>query len=138
MPYKDPEIRRQKGREYAQKWREAHVERAREVSRENFYNNRDNWTIRSQAQALYMREYRKRTRERHAAYEAVKNALQTGKLIKPITCEGCGIHGCRLEAHHPKGYAKPSQLIVEWLCKSCHRVRHPVNSKPFRPRRKAA
>lgn len=56
--------------------------------------------------------------DRRAAHNATSNALRSGKLQKPLLCEGCGLPK-RLEKHHPD-YAKP--LLVVWLCKPCHAI----------------
>jgi|SRR5215831_1150662 len=59
----------------------------------------------------------------NAAHTAVANALYSGKLVKPPSCENCKrkTSSYDLDAHH-EDYNKP--LDVEWLCKSCHRARH--------------
>lgn len=42
------------------------------------------------------------------------------KLYKPLTCAQCS-RETRLSGHH-NDYSKP--LEVEWLCGSCHKLRH--------------
>ena len=54
------------------------------------------------------------------AHQAVKRAIDEGKLIRPDYCLACFKPG-RLEAHH-HDYSKP--LEVAWLCASCHRLEH--------------
>lgn len=44
-----------------------------------------------------------------------------------FTCQGCGIRGCYLEAHHIKSWAKYPKLRYELgngvaLCESCHKL----------------
>jgi len=61
---------------------------------------------------------------RENARKAVRNAVRAGRLVKPLTCEGCGDapgDGRRLHAHHAD-YDDP--LRVEWLCVFCHLDRH--------------
>lgn len=50
----------------------------------------------------------------------VRDALRTGKIVKPKKCKGCG-KKVKLSAHH-KNYSKP--LKVDWLCGNCHRLEH--------------
>ena len=60
-----------------------------------------------------------------AARLLVRNAVRTGKLVKPALCEKCGLPGRRgldgrslIQAHHHRGYAYP--IEVQWLCSQCH------------------
>lgn len=55
--------------------------------------------------------------ERSRAYSAVRNAVRSGKLVKPAFCHICDKIG-RVEAHHWSGYA--NKLKVEWVCRGCH------------------
>ena len=50
------------------------------------------------------------------AWDAVRHALKTGKLIKPTTCEQCGQQRQITAAH--RDYSRV--LDVRWLCRSCH------------------
>lgn len=54
---------------------------------------------------------------------AVWRALRSGSLVKPDRCARCGEHltANRIQGHHAD-YARP--LDVEWLCQSCHALRH--------------
>lgn len=58
---------------------------------------------------------------RHAVY----NAIRSGQLVRPDTCEECGetyptqSGRAGIQAHHHKGYDHP--LDVKWLCIPCHR-----------------
>lgn len=63
-----------------------------------------------------------RNPQKRRAHRAVLRALQSGKLVKPSSCERCMATG-ELDAHHVD-YAKP--LAVEWLCRTCHKAEHPV------------
>lgn len=77
-----------------------------------------------EAEAARGRAYRarhaERERYRRLAYNRVQQALATGRLVKPDSCERCGAGG-RIEGHH-ENYAEP--LDVKWLCTSCHRSHH--------------
>lgn len=57
------------------------------------------------------------------AREKVNNAIKTGKLLKPFKCEECG-RITRLSGHHIN-YKK--ELEVQWLCSSCHKLKHILN-----------
>ena len=59
-------------------------------------------------------------RHQFKARAATRYAIQSGKLIRPKTCENCAIL-CKPNAHHPD-YSKP--LSVMWLCLFCHRKIH--------------
>ena len=52
---------------------------------------------------------------------AVRSAVRDGRLFRPDNCSECGVK-CTPHGHH-EDYSKP--LVVEWLCKICHRARHP-------------
>jgi len=66
----------------------------------------------------YQRAYRRRTGA-GKAWNALNNAINSGKIKRPIKCESCGKRR-KVEGHHYKGYAKKNWLIVCWLCKECH------------------
>lgn len=57
----------------------------------------------------------------HRARVAVKNAVRTGRLVRPSHCEECAAPA-RLQAHHPD-YSK--RLDVLWVCAPCHVKVHP-------------
>lgn len=54
-------------------------------------------------------------------------AKRDGTLLRPDGCEECG--GAGPVAHHDD-YTKP--LDVRWLCQSCHKVWHGMNT-PITP-----
>lgn len=55
------------------------------------------------------------------AHEAVRYAIESGRLVRPKTCSSCGREG-RIEAHHAS-YRARDWLHVEWLCQPCHAER---------------
>ena len=63
---------------------------------------------------------RNRYKERFLAHDKVHQAVKSGKLKKPNSCEKCGTK-CVPNGHHPD-YDKP--LEVKWLCKECHLKEH--------------
>ena len=72
---------------------------------------------------IHDRRNKERYPEKAAAWKAVEQALKTGALEKPESCEDCGecmpsrdIHG------HHHDYSRP--LDVRWLCQACHRAVH--------------
>ena len=68
--------------------------------------------------------YWRRCPERRRAHIAVGNAVRDGRLVKPTSCERCGVECSAkrsLHAHH-HNYGRP--LEVEWLCGTCHRLEH--------------
>ena len=56
--------------------------------------------------------------EKVTARAMVREQVRRGNLIKPDTCERCGVVGESIEASHTD-YSKP--LDIEWLCRPCHR-----------------
>lgn len=95
MPYKDPEIRRQKT-----------AERLRRLRSQPGYSTRKN------------QAWQTANPEKRAAHKAVEKALRKGELVRqPCEC-GCSR---KPQAHH-EDYSKP--LDVRWLCDPAHRARH--------------
>lgn len=63
-----------------------------------------------------VRKYYKRNPLKYKARYTVRNAIVSGKIIKPKICSVCGSNS-KIEAHH-NDYRKPLEII--WLCKICH------------------
>lgn len=59
--------------------------------------------------------------EKHKARSLANYAKQSGKLVKPKSCESCNEDNPQLEMHH-SDYMKP--LDVTFLCKRCHAATH--------------
>ncbi len=55
------------------------------------------------------------------AREALRYAVQSGRIAKPSTCQDCGRTDLQLHGHH-HDYTKP--FDVTWLCSRCHGKRH--------------
>jgi hypothetical protein len=109
-------IRRRDHESYA-RHREARVEGARAYSQ------------RPEAKALRDKRHESSINkypEKESARRLVRNAVSTGKIIKPKVCQGCNKEELKhkLHAHH-EDYSKP--LDVVWLCFGCHRKVHGKN-----------
>jgi hypothetical protein len=61
-------------------------------------------------------------KEKVRAQRSAKKALRKGKLVRPETCERCGVH-CKPQMHHVD-YSR--RLDVRWLCGPCHRTAHGI------------
>ncbi len=59
--------------------------------------------------------------EKDEAKNKVANALASGSIHKPTSCEICNKETANLQAHH-QDYSKP--LDVNWVCKDCHAFVH--------------
>lgn len=77
----------------------------------------------------YKREYQRRpdVKAKHRARNAVKDALLSGRIVRPTACTTCNSEGGTLDAHHPD-YNRP--LDVFWLCRPCHAILH--SERPHR------
>ena len=136
MPYKDYEQQKANAREYYYKNRDKKLAQAKEY----YYNNwlkkkeyrskweKDNPEKIKAYQAKYNKKYLKDNPEKQKAHNAVRWAIEIGKIIKPNKCTVCKkeynskyIHG-----HHHKGYDEINKLNIIWLCGSCHRKEHYV------------
>ena len=67
---------------------------------------------------VHWKVYAHKHPERIIAYDAVKYAIMSGRLVKK-PCENCG--AVRVHAHHDD-YSKP--LDIRWLCVTCHNGFH--------------
>lgn len=73
--------------------------------------------------------YRAKAAQQNIAHTLVAKAIKLGELVRPETCENCGLtqYGAPINAHHDD-YSKP--LEVRWLCVSCHQQLHRGNMTP--------
>jgi hypothetical protein len=58
--------------------------------------------------------------EKTRARYDTRNAVRTGKLLRPNICSKCP-STAEIEAHH-EDYSKPLEII--WLCPACHHDEH--------------
>lgn len=97
-------------------------------------SSKENWSSVDRASAEWkkrnkervnkrIRDYRHKFPDRARAREAVHNALNSGRLVKPTECEMCGASGRRLVGHH-SSYTYDRRLVVIWLCSKCHSFLH--------------
>ena len=104
------------------KWILEHPDRFRKLAREAMRRWRaKNRKVSLERNKKYRRyrpysSFSEKLKEQYRAKDAVKKAIQRGKLIRPKKCSRCG-KGGRIEGHHPD-YSK--RLEVIWLCKKCH------------------
>lgn len=107
--------------EYYEKHKDKAISRAKEWSKNNPDKRKqiaNNWATNNIAQVIKtMREYRKNNPEKYAAHTALNNALRSGIITKPTTCELCGEEK-PLDGHH-----KDYKLVLDvvWLCRQCHK-----------------
>lgn len=112
----------------ARQWHAANPGRSRQWERENpesvARTRKRARAKRADAERLERQKYQERYPEKTKARRVFAKALQTGKLVKPASCEDCGVRPEKtidLHGHH-HDYSKP--LDVEWLCRACHGKRH--------------
>lgn len=73
----------------------------------------------------YKIKYKSDNPKKHNSHVRVSLAIKSGDLIKPLSCECCGVFTEALHAHHCD-YNKP--LDVNWLCHICHADWHKNNT----------
>ncbi len=107
-------------------WREANPEKRKAIDKaaknRTSVKQKREWSRRYVTEhrgecAARLRKYRSDNPERARANEAIKRAVKSGRINRPVTCQKCGVSG-KIEGHHPD-YSKP--LEVKWLCTKCHR-----------------
>lgn len=95
-------------------WNRANRDRLRESNRRYRERNREQ-DRRASA--------RRRNTPEARARRAVKRAIVNGTLVRPETCEDCGERSNAIEAHH-EDYSR--RFDVNWLCPTCHGLRHRI------------
>lgn len=98
------------------KWNEENPEKAK--AHKERYRSADRERTLEQGRK-YAAQHRQKFPERDKARNKVRDALITGKLIRPRRCSKC-LTKCKPQAHHHKGYAPEFALDVIWLCRPCH------------------
>lgn len=74
----------------------------------------------------YKSDYEKADPYKLRARYTLRNAIASGKIIRPKICSECGWEGM-IHGHH-SDYSKP--LDVEWLCSLCHGKKHRDSTIP--------
>lgn len=75
----------------------------------------------AKAQRRERSKHKRNPKEKMRARAMVKNAIKRGDL-KPSECE-YRYRGCQswpVEGHHTEGYSAGRELVIRWVCKSCH------------------
>lgn len=107
--------------EKSRKYHREHVAQIHERHRRNYWANPE-WyrllALQWQRENLdYARQQKRVSIEACRAQWKVKEAVRTGRLIRPTKCPRCGEQRLKIHAHHID-YTKP--LDVEWMCSRCH------------------
>jgi hypothetical protein len=123
--WRDPE----KYRKLANEWGKENRARKTAYNRELEKKNPERRRLKAQRYRLThpewahdrRRRYNKQNPEKAGAHDAVKRAVQAGKLppVKTLICAHCKIRQAD-NYHHHKGYAKEHWLDVKPLCYFCH------------------
>lgn len=58
---------------------------------------------------------------KHKANYSLRNAVNSGKIIKPNKCEVENCNETKVYGHHYLGYEKENWLKVQWLCSKHHK-----------------
>jgi hypothetical protein len=95
-------------------WRKNNTEAFKQIVRRNH---------RKKVSLNYYKNLRKFQPGKQLASEAVKLAIQSGRLKRPITCSSCFKVDQNIQGHHDS-YLFEDRLNVRWLCVSCHRKFH--------------
>lgn len=111
--YKNPQKAKEEHAEYVKKNRE----KIRKYYRDWYSKNGRNRSI-DYIEAIT--DWIKKNPKKRKAHLILRNAVKRGKIIKSTICMKCRGE-FKLSAHH-NDYTKP--LEVEWLCSSCHKLKH--------------
>lgn len=65
----------------------------------------------------------------HKAHARLHKMVRCGFVVRPKTCQRCGIYGVRILAHH-EDYTRAHDVV--WLCDTCHRWIHVLRVAPMR------
>ena len=100
---------------YSAEWSRNNPEKVKERHRR--HTKTAGFKIRNSARS---RRYRYDNPEKFVAHKILKEAVKSGKMIRPDMCSKCEAI-CLPHGHH-ENYNRP--LYVIWLCASCHRLLH--------------
>ena len=141
MPYKNPEERKAYRKAYywanreenikkTAQWRESHKEQRNATERKrNAIRFREDPSFREyrriKSRESYLKHHGKRLQlaikhrgtPREYARKQAYNAIRRGDIIRPDSCQSCGLITNHLQMHH-NDYSKP--LEVTFLCALCH------------------
>jgi superfamily II helicase len=69
--------------------------------------------------------------EKEQARRALREAVRSGRVVKPSSCQDCGRSDLLIHGHHDD-YTKPFEVV--WVCRWCHVERHrpPTITKAWR------
>jgi glutamate synthase domain-containing protein 2 len=99
----------QKRLESFKKYHRNHKEKISKYNREYIQKNREK-----------IRELSRRYPERLKARELTRQAIRSGRLVRPKICSICDAER-KIQAHHVD-YSKPLEIM--WLCVDCHKKQH--------------
>lgn len=120
------------------KMQDGHVNKCKECNKvdvrlnrkENidFYREYDHKRSKENTQRLLQQKeyavgYRALNTHKKKAQSALRSAVKSGRIKIPDNCEHCGIEHSKLNGHH-SSYSDDMQLLVTWLCPSCHATLH--------------
>jgi hypothetical protein len=114
-----PEEKRRRAAAYMRRWmaRQSPEQRAKRIAQISGWRRQRKARDPEFRARLLKQSNAGRTPERHRASVAVRQAVCSGKLIKPMLCESCSQPG-PIEAAH-EDYSR--RFDVRWLCRPCHR-----------------
>ena len=111
--------------------KEIGVEEMKYKWKEKYNVARKRWKDSHKAEGTYNRgnrtaqtqRYTKKNSQKVKAEQMLNKAVNTGKIIKPVTCPICENSGEEyiITGHH-EDYTKP--LNVDWMCCYCHNSLH--------------
>lgn len=105
MPYKNKEDKLNHNHRYFRSW----------------YENNGGKRNRAEDYIQKIQEWQRNNPEKVRTAKKLYYAVKVGKIVKLDFCQDCG-RRTRLGGHH---YDYSKVFEVDWLCSSCHKLRHP-------------
>ncbi|HEY2416802.1 MAG TPA: endonuclease domain-containing protein [Steroidobacteraceae bacterium] len=134
MPFKDPDLRRAKGREYQRTYRLKHTARVRE--RKAAWKKANPKKIATDRSDMFARNKKRKWRDPDYHKRQVAKAKENRKLVRetklgrkmPDKCDACGGNdgGIVFDHCHAKGHPRG------WLCNSCNKSLGLLRDNPER------